>query len=477
LAEGREPDRIGYFSFTRKATTEAIDRACKKFELPRKDLKWFRTLHSLAYQWLGCTKTDIIQQQDFRDFYREYGVDISRSIKVEDASLGEEDSGLHLIDLYRVKNTTLYEEFKKFGHVKGGFERLQRIDKNYRMFKKQRGVYDYTDLITQFNEQGTCPQLKTVIIDEVQDLKPNEWGMVEIMIKQANVVYLAGDDDQAIYSWSGADVGKLIDLDCHLKVLNQSYRIPRTIFAKSNQLVDRIKKRIPKEWKPRQEQGVVKNTNFDNIKLNEGNWLILARTNHYINQIAEEVKNRGHLFEKNNRLSIKQEVLNAYRSWKNLQKGKEIHLSDVKNMYQHMALGENGVARGKKTLPGADEEATYSYEELNKNWGLNLNINASWESALQKISEYERIYIKQILNSGHDLDKEARIKLSTIHGAKGGECENVILFSDISKRISDNMWINRDDERRVFYVGITRAKDNLYVIPSTTTYEFEEILR
>ena len=477
MAEGREPDRIGYFSFTRKATTEAIDRACKKFELPRKDLKWFRTLHSLAYQWLGCTKTDIIQQQDFRDFYREYGVDISRSIKVEDASLGEEDSGLHLIDLYRVKNTTLYEEFKKFGHVKGGFERLQRIDKNYRMFKKQRGVYDYTDLITQFNEQGTCPQLKTVIIDEVQDLKPNEWGMVEIMIKQANVVYLAGDDDQAIYSWSGADVGKLIDLDCHLKVLNQSYRIPRTIFAKSNQLVDRIKKRIPKEWKPRQEQGVVKNTNFDNIKLNEGNWLILARTNHYINQIAEEVKNRGHLFEKNNRLSIKQEVLNAYRSWKNLQKGKEIHLSDVKNMYQHMALGENGVARGKKTLPGADEEATYSYEELNKNWGLNLNINASWESALQKISEYERIYIKQILNSGHDLDKEARIKLSTIHGAKGGECENVILFSDISKRISDNMWINRDDERRVFYVGITRAKDNLYVIPSTTTYEFEEILR
>ena len=92
MAEGREPDRIGYFSFTRKATTEAIDRACKKFELPRKDLKWFRTLHSLAYQWLGCSKTDIIQQQDFKDFYREYGVDVSRSIKTEEVALGEEDS-------------------------------------------------------------------------------------------------------------------------------------------------------------------------------------------------------------------------------------------------------------------------------------------------------------------------------------------------------------------------------------------------
>jgi hypothetical protein len=36
LAEGRDPDRIGYFSFTRKATTEAIERACKKFQLEKK---------------------------------------------------------------------------------------------------------------------------------------------------------------------------------------------------------------------------------------------------------------------------------------------------------------------------------------------------------------------------------------------------------------------------------------------------------
>ena len=46
------------------------------------------------------------------------------------------------------------------------------------------------------------------------------------MMKKAKATYLAGDDDQAIYSWSGADVSKLIDLNCHLQVLNQSYRIP-----------------------------------------------------------------------------------------------------------------------------------------------------------------------------------------------------------------------------------------------------------
>ena len=68
LSEGREPDRIGYFSFTRKAANEAIFRAVNKFKIERKEFKWFRTLHSLAYQFLGCTHTDIIQDQDFEEF-------------------------------------------------------------------------------------------------------------------------------------------------------------------------------------------------------------------------------------------------------------------------------------------------------------------------------------------------------------------------------------------------------------------------
>lgn len=477
MSEGREPDRIGYFSFTKKATTEAIDRACKKFQLPRKDLKWFRTLHSLAYQWLGCTNTDIIQKHDFQDFYKEYGVDISQSIKVEENVVGEEDSGLHLIDLYRVKNTSLYEEFKKAGHIKGGFERLQKIDKNYRMFKKQRNIKDYTDLITEFNKIEQCPRLDVVIVDEVQDLKPNEWEMVHIMRKQAKAMYLAGDDDQAIYSWSGADVSKLIDLDCHLQVLNQSYRIPKTIFAKSNNLVSRIKKRITKEWQPREDQGQVKNTNFESIDLRKGQWLILGRTNYYINNVAEELKNKGFLFEKNNYLSINSDTAVAYRSWKALQRGEEIPYGHVKTMYQYMMLGPDGVSRGKKGLPGANQEGKFSYEALSTEWGLNIPLSTPWEVALTRIKEYDRIYIKQILNSGHDLDEKVNIKLSTIHGAKGGESQNVIVFSDISKRINDSIWANRDDERRVFYVAMTRAKENLYIVPSTSPYEFEEILR
>ena len=106
-----------------------------------------------------------------------------------------------------------------------------------------------------------------------------------------------------------------------------------------------------------------------------------------------------------------------------------------------------------------------------------MDINTPWQVALNGIAENEINYMRQILKRGYDLDKRASIKLSTIHGAKGGESQNVVLFSDISKRIIDEMSYNRDDERRVFYVGMTRAKENLFVVPSTSQYEFEEVLR
>ena len=75
-----------------------------------------------------------------------------------------------------------------------------------------------------------------------------------------------------------------------MQVLDQSYRIPKTIFEKSNNLVSRINKRINKTWRPREDEGQVRNTNFESIDLRHGQWLILGRTNYYINEVAQELK-------------------------------------------------------------------------------------------------------------------------------------------------------------------------------------------
>ena len=57
-----------------------------------------------------------------------------------------------------------------------------------------------------------------------------------------------------------------------------------------------------------------------------------------------------------------------------------------------------------------------------------------------------------------------RINLSTVHKSKGGECDNVVLMTDLSRANSEEMEIDSDDTNRVFYVGATRAKQSLHII-------------
>ena len=69
-----------------------------------------------------------------------------------------------------------------------------------------------------------------------------------------------------------------------------------------------------------------------------------------------------------------------------------------------------------------------------------------------------------MLRRGEKITKEPRIRLSTIHAAKGTEATNVILLTDLSTRIYNSYKANPEDEARVFYVGLTRAKQNLFLI-------------
>ena len=77
--------------------------------------------------------------------------------------------------------------------------------------------------------------------------------------------------------------------------------------------------------------------------------------------------------------------------------------------------------------------------------------------------------MKAMISNREDLSKPARIKVSTIHGAKGGEAHNVILYLNQTantikgvKKSQDK----QDEEFRVWYVGITRTIENLFLIKS-----------
>ena len=59
IANGMDPSRIAFMSFSRKAAEEAKTRAVAELNISYKDLPWFRTLHSLAFSWLGMRSQDV----------------------------------------------------------------------------------------------------------------------------------------------------------------------------------------------------------------------------------------------------------------------------------------------------------------------------------------------------------------------------------------------------------------------------------
>ena len=78
--------------------------------------------------------------------------------------------------------------------------------------------------------------------------------------------------------------------------------------------------------------------------------------------------------------------------------------------------------------------------------------------------EKDRAYIIAMLRRGEKFNGEPRITVSTIHGSKGGEADNVVLFTDLSPAADKEMADNPDDMHRVFYVGVTRTKHSLFIV-------------
>jgi DNA helicase-2/ATP-dependent DNA helicase PcrA len=66
--------------------------------------------------------------------------------------------------------------------------------------------------------------------------------------------------------------------------------------------------------------------------------------------------------------------------------------------------------------------------------------------------------------NGEKLNAKPRIELSTIHAAKGGEADNVLLLTDLTQTTMNTYERNPDDENRLFYVGATRTKENLHIV-------------
>ena len=471
LKLGTPIDKIGYFAFTTKAANEAIDRMLDYHTaFQRKDLKYFRTLHSLAFTTLGLKKSEVLQDEHYEDIGRRLGIQMTVY------SNGQETTGFvdssseyfNLINAARIKEISIEEEYNTDMYSQDmNKQLLQIISDELQNYKDSYKLVDFTDMIERFNVSKLCPNFDVVFIDEAQDLSPIQWKMVEIIRKNSKYVILAGDDDQAIYGWAGANVKKFQqEISKKDIILPQSYRVPQSVQNLADKILDLISpnRRVLKNWKARDERGVVNYiVDIEDVPLHEGNWLVLARYNDRLSKLMPSLKDRGIYFQYKGRKSYKVSLFRTILNYTRWQKGELLSLSEVKDILE--CIGSNL----KPT-----EEKMYDLSEF----GLDKTVN--WFDEFQ-VDYEECLYIREMLSYGEKLSQDARVKLSTIHAAKGGEADNVLLILDNTKTIreaSEKSIDKFDEEHRVWYVGVTRTKQNLYIMAAKKEdqgYEIESL--
>ncbi len=459
LENGTQPESIGFFTFTKKAVTEGKQRAMAKFSISDKDLPYFRTLHSLAFRQLGLTRESVVSNTDIKDLNEKLNLRLTGRTTTDDGHLfgmTHDDRLAFIENLARMRNIPLEQQWHEVEDAVGWFE-LERFARGLQLFKEDRLLVDYTDMLYKFLHEGDVPSLDVMFVDEAQDLSPLQWAVVRKVAEKAKKIYVAGDDDQAIYKWAGADVDYLINNSKNAMVLKQSYRVPSSVHEVASRCIGQVRSRIHKEWTPRKDKGIVRwEPTIELVNMEKGDWLVLARTNYLLEDVDEYCRNEGWFFEVKGRPSISEAKVRAVIYWERLRKGETVSLNECANILKYVKVDKH------KKLDLLDSDLTMQYEDLKSHFPDLPEGN--WYDVFTLLSPSEVSYIRAMLRRGEKITKQPRIRLSTIHAAKGGEASNVVLLTDITTRVYKNYQQNPDDENRVFYVGVTRTKENLYLI-------------
>ena len=450
LQRGVPPERIAYLAFTRKAAYEAQERAMVQFGFDADRFPYFRTLHSLAFRVLGLQRDEVMTNKHYKK--------LGKALGIQFKGIYDEDLGLHTGDglgdkcsrvesLARAGIRSMEEQYCLTNESDLTLHAVKQYHKSLHAFKKENGLLDFTDMLQKYSVE--LP-IDICIIDEAQDLSSLQYKMAIMASKAASEVYIAGDDDQAIFAWAGADVTKFLSLQGEKRILPQSFRIPRNVHRLANDVVNRIKKRYVKPWQPRLEKGnVIYVSDDNNIDFKkQGTCLCMARSKYLLNRFKKVVRQQGFGYYYNGKSSLDTDETRAITSWEKLRKEKEISVHEAKNLIGFFNFNVR-----------LERKDSYNVNDL----GLPSNaINKDWMTMLKGLPPEEREYLRSCLRNGEKFLDKHRITLATIHQSKGCEADNVVLCMDMGKLSWDNL--GTDEENRVWYVALTRTKENLYLV-------------
>ncbi len=440
---GIQAERIAFVSFTRAAASEALSR----LGLRRSDN--VSTIHAMAFRHAGMRQAQVVDSMKLREFSTVMGVPIIGKSPEDDEERADGDFYLDILN-YARNTFNNPEEIYNVSDRPGTRAEFSAFVRAYSEWKHVYGYYDFTDMLERAASGAVKADAEILFVDEAQDLSPLQWAVISKLSRRSSKVVLAGDDDQAIYTWAGADphgMARFVQRHSGVNVvLTQSHRLPASVHARSQDLIRRVVFRVDKEFNPRNDVGLVRlHGSINSVDLRHGNdTLLLGRTHSVLREVEQLLIER--------RIPYTRE-------------------SGRPGMYENrFAFGLrafNKLARGERLTDG-ERNALFAISTAETRANLERNdygfVKRPFYNSLNIPSRAIDFYMDA------DLDVAPTIRLSTIHASKGHEADQVVLLTDMTSRVVQSAEKSPDDEVRVFYVGMTRSKRVLDIVEGQNGY-------
>ena len=322
-------------------------------------------------------------------------------------------------------------------------------------------VHDAAQMIANGEvEQGKITK-SVLVIDEAQDMDANEFALIRALMQNNDDmrVIAVGDDDQNIYEFRGSDsahMQSLIDeYGATQYELVENYRSKANIVALANRFAESISHRMKQHpiEAVQNENGTVQIIRHTSDNMEEaivrqiieqyhgGKVCVLTGTN------EEALRVMGLLLKNGVRAKLIQS-LDGFRLY---------NLAEVRFFLRCIDRDLKTPVIGNDLWNKAKEELARVYSD-----SICLENLANMISEFEKVNTYSKYrtdleeFIKESQFEDFYTDDRETVFVSTIHKSKGREFDSVWLLL--------NHTVLRDDaERRKLYVGMTRAKDNLYI--------------
>ncbi len=538
--DGIDVNDLLLVSYTRAAAAEVRERLAERQGVSPRSLRGnVGTMHATAYDLLNLSRDDVVDESDKEAFCEDYGLEYEDEYKsggrrtARSTALGNkiiatsqwlQRTNREVADWYDVPFHWNVEEVRLPADLDPKSQEGNKYTptwssdddrvsvpesiRGWRAYKGEEGIVGFADMLERVTQRSLIPSVDHLAIDEFQDITQLQYDVYQEWKPQMDRVIIAGDDDQVVYAWQGADPKLLLDEGGDDVILDTSYRLPSNVLQVVQRVIHHISERQEKNLTPRMEGGDVEFQQGpsvldlvrdvrDTVDTDDGSIMVLFRARYQMFDFMDEFVTSGIPFS----------VMTDGRMWTdrlgdyadgiaNFQDGEPVtglQARRLADMLVDSAFGSNERDELFDAIDELEEAAdTDDLTELRidpdviSDHAPFMPDRASAADMVRKVTKFQKTGLRSFFANDYRDEPKDRVRVGTIHSAKGREADHVYVATDLTEKVVEHMAstapegavpegveftprsnpvpVLTDNERRVFFVGMSRARERLVVM-------------